>query len=88
MKPRGLYSADRHECFRSVAGGEVHLNNVALLLASPSLTPSVGMPCPVAVSVQLMSSAAQHYLKELLNDLKVIAWQRKGGLSTDLLVGE
>lgn len=35
-----------------------------------------------------MSSAAQHYLKVLLNDLKVIAWQRKGGLSTDLLAGE
>lgn len=37
--------------------------------------------------VKLMSLAAQHYLKELLNDLKVIAWQRRGGLSTDLLSG-
>lgn len=35
-----------------------------------------------------MSLAAQHYLKDLLRGLKVIAWQREGGLSADLLDGE
>ncbi|CAM9569652.1 unnamed protein product, partial [Hapterophycus canaliculatus] len=37
--------------------------------------------------LKLMSFAAQHFLRELLNELKVIAWQRRGGLSADLLEG-
>lgn len=35
-----------------------------------------------------MSLAAQHYLKDMLHSLKIIAWQRRGGLTGDLLSGE
>lgn len=37
--------------------------------------------------IQLMSLAAQQYLKDMLHALKIVAWQRNGGLNADLLSG-
>lgn len=39
------------------------------------------------VHLQLMSEATQTYIKRILRDLTTIAWQRRGGLSEELLQG-
>lgn len=58
------------------------------VIASPLTPHRVHLrPWLLPNSAQLMSLSTQHYLKELLRGLKIIAWQRKGGLSADLLAG-
>lgn len=43
--------------------------------------------CGVCYPLKLMSEATQAYLKRVLGQLATVAWQRRGGLSEDLLRG-
>ena len=44
-------------------------------------------PPPPPPCLQLMSEATQLYLKRVLTELTTVAWQRRGGLSGDILRG-